>query len=1170
MAEMLTAQQKEAVYNRGGKLLVSAAAGSGKTKVLVDRLLSYITDAADPANIDDFLIITYTKAAASELRGKIAAKLTQCVAQDPGNRHLQQQLQRLYLTKISTVHAFCTDFLREFSYLMDLPGDFRVADENESIEIQLQTIDYILEQAYQNTELDEDFYCFINSQGFGRDDRQIPEILLKVYNSAQCHLNPDEWLDWCIASADVNGMKDCSETVWGSYILEDFKSYLRLQINAMKRCADAAAAAFEMEKPAQLLKATVLQLEFLAESKTWEEVIARKDIDFGRLTFSKKCTDLELAERIKAVRDACKKGLERKLRSFASNSEQVFQDLQSSAASARGLIRLVRTFTKEYEKRKKIRRVLDFGDLEHKTLDLLMGKKRTGPTALAAETGKRYREIMVDEYQDSNGVQDAIFAALTHKKQNCFMVGDVKQSIYQFRLADPGIFLQKYNSYADAVDAKLMEGRKVLLSSNFRSSEGIIQCVNDVFSYCMSTDVGGLSYDEPEQLREGVPHISINEPEASVFIVDVKEDTYAEEASVVAKKICSLLDGTHMVRQGDSLRPIRPEDIVILLRSPGSVGAEFTYALERHGICCTMGNSVDLLQTEEVSLLRSLLQIISNPLQDIPLIAVLVSRIFGFTADDLARIRSKNRWCSMYEALTAHKDEKTSGFIELLSELRMDARMYNLPQLLQRIFIRTSMDSIFAAMDDGVKKKENLHIFCQIASDFEAAGRRDLNQFLEYLDAMEEKGLSFASELQNQGSVTIMSIHKSKGLEFPVVFLCGLSRSFNQESAHAQVLCDKELGIGLSCVDTHNRVRYPTVAKRAVALKVMKDSISEELRVLYVAMTRARDRLVMTYAAKNVAGDLSDIALRLDMSGRQLMTSHVSCPGDWVLQTAMQRTEAGQLFKMGGHPDCVKYTEPMWDIYVTQADEDVVAAVDTKIESNTLPQTLIDTLRASLSFKYPWELATQMPSKQTATQLKGRFKDQEAAEMTQEVPYVSRKFRKPSFVESSIDGRVKGNAVHAVMQHISFDACLDLESTTAEIQRLVNDRRISPEQGQLIDPLKIATLFSTEIGRKLRESKHVLREFKFSILDNSSRYSPGLDGEEVLLQGVVDCALIEPDGITVVDFKTDTVTEETLQTIIDRYKTQVHIYADALSRIYKQPVKAKYLYLFGLDRFVSV
>lgn len=1167
MAEKLTTQQRQAVEDRGGKLLVSAAAGSGKTKVLVDRLMRYILSPSDPANIDDFLIITYTKAAASELRGKIAAKLSELIAQNAPNKHLQQQLQRLYLAKISTVHGFCTDILRQYAYRLDVSADFRVADEGECIQLQQKALEQILENAYENANEDPAFRGFVDSQGFGRDDRQIWQIILKVYNSARCHLDPDRWLDWC-ATASCEGVLDAAETPWGQYLMEDLRHYLTLQINALERCAAAGAMCEGMEKPVALFTDTVSQLCVLRDSKTWDQIVRNRDVDFGRLTFPKNCTNLELAEQMKAVRNACKEGLAKRIRSFTDESAQILEDMSRTAPSARGLVELVRAFSKAYESLKSSRNILDFSDLEHKTLDLLLGRKRSGITAIAQEVAERFREIMVDEYQDSNEIQDAIFSALTQKRQNCFMVGDVKQSIYQFRLADPSIFVEKYNSYTPADTASVGEGRKVLLSHNFRSSGGVISAVNDVFSLCMSPDVGGLTYGEDEQLKEGVPHIPLQEPEVCLFGIDVEQDTYAEEAAFVANEIASLLDGTHSVRDGEKLRPIRPEDIVILLRSPGSVGSEFQFALQSRGIRCVTGDSADLLQAPEISTVRAILQVINNPLQDIPLVAALTSPVFGYTAEDLAKLRSTVRNGSIYSALTKVNDCKSIGFLNVLNKLRSTARLSTVTQLLAEVYTETDLISIYSAAEDGAVKLANLQNFFQIVSDYETTGPRELSRLLEYLDAADVRGLSAGGVQQDTGAVTIMSIHKSKGLEFPVVFLCGLSRSFNLESARTQVLCDKDLGLGLGCVDTKLRVRYPTLAKRAIGTQIIHQSISEEMRVLYVAMTRARDRLFMTYALKNLAGYLQDIAMRLDMSDPELLASEADCPGAWVLQTALMRTEAGEFHALSGKPACTKMKDSPWKIrYIPVGIGKVNAVCEESRYHEQIGQDILSRFTAGLRFTYNSEPATRIPSKLTATQLKGRLLDAEIAEGTREARVAD--FRKPG-MRSEQSGKTYGNAIHAVMQYIRFSECNDEVTIRRDIMRMVQEQLISPEQGEMVDIESLLTFFRTPLGRKLQENTQVLREFKFSILDDAKKYYPDTSEEQILLQGVVDCALVEEDGITVLDFKTDYVTEKTLHTVTEKYIPQVRTYADALSRIYNMPVKSAVLYFFALGQFVDI
>ncbi len=1166
MAETLTYEQRQAVENRGGKLLVSAAAGSGKTKVLVDRLMGYILDRKDPANIDDFLIITYTKAAASELRGKIAAKLSELTAQLVPNKHLQQQMQRLYLSKISTVHGFCTDILRQYAYRLDISADFRVADEGECLQLQIKALEQVLNDTYETAATNPNFRSFVDSQGLGRDDRQIPEIILKVYNSARCHLNPDQWLDRCVAGEE-DSLTDAAQTAWGQYLIDDLRQYLALQIDAMKRCAAAGARAEGMEKPAALFEATIIQLQKLHDSKTWDEIVHNRQIDFGRLTFSKNCTDLQLAEQMKAIRNACKDGLAKRLRSFTDESAKILEDLTQSVSSARGLVSLVRDFAQCYDRLKKNRGILDFGDLEHRTLDLLLGKQRTNPTAVAAEIGERFREIMVDEYQDSNEIQDAIFTVLTKRRQNCFMVGDVKQSIYQFRLADPSIFIEKYNCYVPAESAGKNEGRKVLLSHNFRSSGGVISAVNDVFSRCMSPAVGGLFYGDEELLREGISHIPLKEPEVSLYGIDVQNDTYAEEASFVAEKIASLLDGTHYIRQKDDLRPIQAEDIVILLRSPGSVGGEFQYALQARGIRCISGDGADVLQSEEIATVRAILQIIHNPLQDIPLVAALTSPVFAFTAEELSRLRAVDRNADIYTLLSRSHEPKCLHFMQTLNKLRAIARLSSVTQLLSAVFTQTNMLSVFLAMDDGEMRLANLQSFFQTVSDYEATGPKELSRLLEYLDAADERGLGSNGTQQNTNAVTIMSIHKSKGLEFPVVFLCGLSRSFNQESARAQVLCDKDLGLGLGCVDERLRVRYPTVAKRAISTKIMQESISEEMRVLYVAMTRARDMLIMTYAVKNLAGNVQDVAMRLDMCSSQLLASEADCPGAWILQTALARTEAGEFFALASHPACVKVQDIPWKIRVVCGSvSSAVIGCEENIPGDNISREILEKMAAGLKFTYGSTRATEIPSKLTATQLKGRVLDTEIADGAGEVREID--FRKPG--SAAMSGKSYGNAIHAVMQYIRFSSCGDIDSIRQDVQRMADEQLISQEQAEIADCSKLVAFFETPLGEKLRQSGHVLREFKFSLLDDAEKYYPGAAGDKILLQGVVDCAIIEDDGITVIDFKTDRVTEASLPNVAEKYGLQVKAYAEALERIYQIPIKSAVLYFFNLNRFVDV
>ena len=1168
MADKLTPQQALAVRDRGGKLLVSAAAGSGKTKVLVDRLMGYLTDENDPADLDQFLIITYTKAAASELRGKIAQKLSERIAQEPENIHLQKQMQRLFLTKISTVHGFCSDILKEYAYRLDISPDFRVADENESIELRVQVMEELLDRAYHEAEEGSDFRAFVDTQGLGRDDRLVPQLIEKVYNSSMCHLDPEGWLTSCIRNAETDGIVDAADTVWGKAIVEDLFFYLDKQISAMERCLKDAELVDGYDKVLANLAETIRQLKELRSAETWDAIVEKRALDYGRLNFPRKDPAPFVSARIKAVRGACKKGLEKKLSSFSDTSDQVLQDLQQCEAPARGLIQLVREFGKAYSATKRSRRVLDFSDLEHRTLDLLLGRSRSGITGIASEVGSRFREIMVDEYQDSNGVQDAIFEVLTRKKQNCFMVGDVKQSIYQFRLADPGIFLKKYDSYVPAETAASGEGRKILLSHNFRSGPEVIEAVNDVFSSCMSPQVGGLRYTDAEALREGVPHEMLPDAGTELHALHIRQDTYAEESAYVAEQIDRMLREGTLVRKDGGMAPVKADDIVILLRSPGSVGGQYKRALEAKGIRCNTGSGTGLLQAEEIATLRSLLQVIVNPRQDIPLVSVLVSPVFGFSADDLASLRCRHKKGSIYDALLSWDVPKALHFRRTLEALRRESGVRSLTKLLERCICLTKLDSIYSAMPDGEVKRNNIHIFFKLASDFEAGMPRDLLQFLEHLDALDERGVQDAAA-SSGGAVTIMSIHKSKGLEFPVVFLCGLAREFNRDSLRSPILCDQDLGIGLSVTDGKNRIRYPSLSKRAIALKMMRESVSEEMRVLYVALTRARDRLIMTYSPRNLENSLEEIACRMDIDGGELLCLEASCPGDWVMTTAMGRTEAGALFALGSKPQETKVSQIPWKIIVGEAPEVTSSGTAIRQSAKVMPPEAGEHLRELLNFRYAHLAATGSPSKQTATGLKGRVKDMEAAENTrQKRTAVTR--RRPSFREEKQNATAYGNIVHKVMQYIRFEHCVSEEGVREEIVRLVTRGLLTQEEAERVRLDQITAFFRTEIGHRLVSGAKCIREYKFSILDPASNYADGVEGEQVLLQGVVDCAIMDDDGITVIDFKTDRVTEETVADAVDMYRPQIMVYSDALGRIFESKIRDRYLYFFNIGRYVSV
>lgn len=1163
MAEKLTKEQSAAIYDRGGRLLVSAAAGSGKTKVLVDRLMCYImgTDESGnqvekPANIDDFLIITYTKAAASELRVKIGTKLSEVIASNPEDKHLQEQLQRLYMTKISTVHSFCSEIIRRYAYRLDIPADFRQAEDNECTQMQSLVLDKVLNQAYDSILENDEFRQFVDSQGFGRNDKQLNKVILQIYHQSVNFPDPDKWLDKCAAFMDVDGLTDVSQTKWGEYLMKELATGLDQAVAVMDRAFSIVSQCMQGTQLEIDMNECISQLHRLRNCTSWDEIIDKRNVVFPNLrSMTKKGSTPQQRKAIVFLQNTAKSILKEKLESIVDRSDVILEELRRCAPAVRGMCSVVKSFARAYDAEKRRRHLMDYTDLEQFCLTLFCGKNRDTITPIAREVGADYREIMVDEYQDSNAVQDMIFDALTNELKNCFMVGDVKQSIYQFRQADPSIFLKKYDTYADAHSAKPGEGRRVLLSHNFRSGDDILAAANAVFETCMRPELGGVYYDESVKLKKVEPLPPLDETAVEFYAVETSNGLKDEqEAAFVAQRISELLDGTHYVRDKErGMRVITPEDITILIRSPSSQEETFTQALAKKGIRYVSSRDVPLLETQENMLMIALLQVINNPQLDIPLATVLCSCVFGFTADDLAQIRSENPYCSLYDSLCRSRSPKAKAFVETISTLRAKARMAGICQIIEEIYACTQMTAVFSSMADGAQRLENMEALYQHAAEFESWGRKDLARFVEHIEIMDASKLKASQSKQSAGCVSITSIHKSKGLEYPVVFLCGLNRAFSIESLKAKVFTHKELGFGICATDNKRRILYPTISKKAIKQQMIKERNAEEMRVLYVAMTRARDRLIMTYAGSKVSDAVMQCVIAQNENVQDIHAQYSNGMGNWVLLSAVKRLEAGELFQISDHCDKAQIQEYPWLIRVVSppALEDHVV----KNECAGVSDALLRKIRNMQGFTYAHTNATEIPSKQTATQL-NRIQSERS----------ERFWRKPG--QRKTGGSVYGNIVHGLMEHMDYGTNMDQAAIEAQLDALVSRGLLTREEKQSVDVGQLVTFFASDLGRMLKSHPNVLREFQFSILDELQ--DPALAGEKVLLQGVVDCAMLDDDGIVILDFKTDRVTESDLPEKVAHYQPQLRTYAKALSRIYGKPLKAAYLYFFRLGKAVPV
>ena len=1033
MAIELTREQRAAVENRGGDLLVSAAAGSGKTRVLVERLMGYVERGED---IDRFLVITFTNAAAAELRDRIAAAIHARLAQKPENRHLRRNATLVYKAPICTIDAFCLDFLRQWGHLADLDPDFRLCDEAEGEELRRRALEEVLEARYANIQNDAPFAALVDALAGERDDQTLEDVILDIHRRVLAQPDPIGWLMNCKRDFVLPDGLGPEDTPWGRTLLEDsftLTGHWRAAMTALRR--EIAGDSLLDKNYGPTLEETIDGLERLrgAISHGWDAAAVYFPIPFPRPGAKRGDCDEALKARMTALRDECRKQMKKLGERFDVTGAQAMEDLRAVGPAMTALLDVTAEFDAAFTKLKRRRRIIDFADGEHLTVRLLVQPDGT-PTGLAGDIGRQFAEIMVDEYQDTNAVQNAIFGALA-AGNNLFMVGDVKQSIYRFRLAEPEIFLDKYDRFSAAENAASGEGRKILLSDNFRSRPEVLDAVNFIFRGVMTRAAGELDYTDAEALRPGradlLPDeqycVELNCVDLSTLTDDedaLQTDKDLITARAAARRVQELLDSGLPI--GD--RPVRAGDVVILLRSPGPVLRHYAAALDELGIPWSAEGGQEFFGTTEISATVALLQVLDNPRQDVALLAALRSPLFNFTPDRLALLRAAGEG-TVYDCLTAgaeRGEEDCVSFLTLLSELRELAAEESSHRLLWHIYGKLDGPAVFAAMPDGARRRANLMALYDEACRFESGGHRGLMAFLLHLSRMAENGLTVPVPGSETGGVRILSIHKSKGLEFPVVLVCGLDRQFNEADTKATILFHPKLGLGPKRTDRERGLRYTTIARDAVALRLQQQLRAEEMRLLYVAMTRAEHKLILFSAVNGRGTGLAALAGQVQYPPPPRQMGSAQRMADWVLATALCRTDSTPLWSDLDipRPDPPAEEGFPWDIRLLsgadyQQPQGLGAA---EAPAEAVPQ-LPDNLVERLSWRYPYTACAAIPSKLTATQLKGREKDSEAAENAVELrpATVRSTLRRPVFEgQRPLTPAQRGTALHMVMQYLDF------------------------------------------------------------------------------------------------------------------------------------------------------
>lgn len=1091
--------QKQAVNHRDGPAIVSAGAGSGKTEVLTQRILQYVLDGED---IDRFVVITFTKAAAEELKTRISAKLREA------DRSRQAEL--VGRAQIGTIHSFCAGILRENAQAADVNPDFSILSDERSQALKAEAAERIMDERYEDMDAHPGFQELLNTVAPGRNDRALTELMLDLYDKMQCHSDPFRWAEDRLADMERD-CDDLSQTIWFQEIRDASFSELDYWISVMEALPE------RMTKDETVLRcysqgaldiADVLREIRRIINQSWDAAVASrpwKIPSLGRLPNKYEST---VADEMKAVRTRCSKAIGDLEKRYSQNSQETLAELRLSVVPMRALIDLVRDFDALYAADKKRMNALDFNDLEHKAVAFLQTRN----------ISSKYREILVDEYQDVSRVQDEIFRAVSDGGKNLFVVGDIKQSIYGFRLADPLIFKEKLQN---------PDIENIPLQENFRSRREIIDGVNAALTDIMTDAIGDTDYRQNRLIFGAEKKYSGNVPAPELVLIPgiSEEERQITEARFVASRIQELR------AQGFDYG-----DIAILLRSNKVSGPLYAGVLAERGIPVITGQCEEFFLSPEISALISILRILDNPHNDIPLISALSSPYFGFSPDELAEIaKEREKPRSFYDALVASsgKNDKYADFLRRLEILRQEAPDLTADLLIRRIIGETDAETVCSlmSMSDGNRRMENVRRLISLATAFESDGYHGLHRFIAYLDMVREKGLEIPGGSKND-AVTIMSIHKSKGLGFRAVFLCDAVHRFNTSDSSATVLIHPDLGFGPKFTDMARRSQHYTVARTAISLRLTREMRSEEMRLLYVAMTRAKERLFLTACCENPVKVLAEKNTRPLFAAQSYV--------QWLIESQLPVRIASQeeLLPPDRTEECSFRETPVAD-----------------------PEILQD-----LSFVYPWQNTADVPSKLTATELKHyESPDEDAAAMIQPP---AKHIRLPEFAAGSkpLSPAERGIATHMCLQYMHFDRPVE-----EEISRLRAEGFLSERMADGVRADAIEKLLASEIGQRMKAADAVHREFRFSILCDAEDLIDKAPGEEILLQGVVDCCLEEQGQLVIIDYKTDNVkpgsqTEERGKL----YTRQVLAYAKALHRIFGMPVKEGLLYFLSSGKVVTV
>jgi len=1184
-----TKEQLLAINEKDKNILVAAAAGSGKTAVLVERIINKIIN--ENIDIDKLLVVTFTNAAAAEMRERILDAIYKQIELNPENSNLQRQITLLNKASICTIHSFCLDVIRNNFYEIDISPNFKIGDTSEVELLKYDVLEELFEAKYE--EKNEEFIELINTYTNYRSDDSLKELILNIYNFIQSSPFPEKWIDDKVEEFNISNLEeDFSKTKWGKILLGEAKEVIENSLKTLEKTKKELGKFPELFKFYSCIISDIEKLENLNKSlNVWEN--AYKEIHefvFNKWPIDRKLT-LEEKETAKEQRDKVKKEIN-KLRDsiFVCSSKEANKDILDMYPTFMALKNIILDFKKLFEAKKTEKNIIDFNDIEHLALKILVKKDEKGnilPTAVAKKYMEKFTEIAIDEYQDSNLVQEYILTSISNGN-NMFMVGDVKQSIYKFRQACPELFLEKYETYkkidefvgAGPVSAQNL---KIQLFKNFRSRQNVLKYTNIIFENIMSKKLGDIDYTEEEFLNLGADYPESNgtEHKIELNIIDLNEETeelhdeenreivenIVVEAKLVAKKIHNLLESKYQVYDRKiGFRDITYKDIVILLRSTSNKAEIYEKELAKLQIPVFSDNNSSYLETQEIQIIINLLKIIDNPMQDIPLVSVLRSPIGKFTDDELIEIRVGRDNKTFYESLLESKEnveenlkEKIEKFLMMIEEFKSANEYLPLNELIWKIYEDTEYLNIVSVQKNGEFKLANLKMFFEKAKQYEQASFKGLFNFILFIDKIKTSSGDMGSAKligENANVVRIMSIHKSKGLEFPVVFLSETGKKFNLQDLNESILMHQKLGFGPKRINYKKSIEYNTAAKEAIKNIIRDETISEEMRVLYVALTRAKEKLIITGRVSNLSKAQKEKEEVIQINNEKLLPYIIKKYKsylDWFILVYLKNKKSLN--------DILEINE--YKINNILEKEEIVEKEKldlSELINSDINKSEINRIKENINWNYDKRDALKFISKTSVSELKSiSLNNDNYEKINLEPKFLSKE-------KSTLTPAEKGTLMHLILQKIDFKSEQDIKGL---IKDLFNNNIINELEFNNIQLQKIEKFLESNLAKRIKNAKEIHKEEPFYINIKANDLYDTLLEDEILVQGVIDLYFTDEEGnLILLDYKTDYVENE--EELAKKYEVQLKLYKRALENATSKKVKEVYIYSTHLNKEINI